>query len=261
MGNPEIDARLVRSQRDFWLLCDAFVQSWADLATVVKDLAGSLGLDLNGVGGGVVKSVMRPVQRGVKEVSKAVSESPIYLQAVGRHHQQNHHQQQQQQYPAISGVSGAPYPSFTLNGSGGGLYSPSSINTAFAQQHAPSGRGDYTPHTISGSGGRSPSSQSFFSESQLDPGYVTPVVPATPLSAALGPAVQATVASSENGSGASNGQLQQSQQQDYFPQQQQQQYTTQYRPEWGAQRAHERMDHAFNSASAATAGNGGYGRR
>ncbi|GAB1742450.1 hypothetical protein NU219Hw_g7996t1 [Hortaea werneckii] len=261
-NNPEIDARLVRSQRDFWLLCDAFVQSWADLATEVKDLAGSLGLDLNGVGGGVVKSVMRPVQRGVKEVSKAVSESPIYLQAVGRHHQQNHHHQQQ--FPAISGMSGAPYPSFTLNGSGGGFYSPSSINTAFAQQHALGGRGDYTPTTASGSSGRSPSSQSFFSnESQPDPGYVTPVVPATPLSAALGPAVQATVASSENGNGASNSQLQQSQQQqDYFPQQQQQQqYTTQYRPEWGAQRAHERMDHAFNSGSAATAGNGGYGRR
>ncbi|KAI7162131.1 hypothetical protein KC349_g2242 [Hortaea werneckii] len=261
-NNPEIDTRLVRSQRDFWLLCDAFVQSWADLATEVKDLAGSLGLDLNGVGGGVVKSVMRPVQRGVKEVSKAVSESPIYLQAVGRHHQQNHHHQQQQ-FPAIGGVSGAPYPSFTLNGSGGGFYSPSSINTAFAQQQAFGGRGDYTPTTTSGSSGRSPSSQSFFSsDSQPDPGYVTPVVPATPLSAALGPAVQATVASSENGNGASNGQLQQSQQQDYFPQQhQQQQYTTQYRPEWGAQRAHERMDHAFNSGSAATAGNGGHGRR
>ncbi|KAI7313630.1 hypothetical protein KC326_g5445 [Hortaea werneckii] len=258
-NNPEIDTRLVRSQRDFWLLCDAFVQSWADLATEVKDLAGSLGLDLNGVGGGVVKSVMRPVQRGVKEVSKAVSESPIYLQAVGRHHQQNHHQHQQQ-FPAMSGVTGAPYPSFTLNGSGGGFYSPSSINTAFAQQQAFGGRGDYTPTTTSGSSGRSPSSQSFFSsDSQPDPGYVTPVVPATPLSAALGPAVQATVASSENGNGASNGQLQQSQQQDYFPQQQQ--YTTQYRPEWGAQRAHERMDHAFNSGSAATAGNGGYGRR
>ncbi|RMY51415.1 hypothetical protein D0865_06359 [Hortaea werneckii] len=260
-NNPEIDTRLVRSQRDFWLLCDAFVQSWADLATEVKDLAGSLGLDLNGVGGGVVKSVMRPVQRGVKEVSKAVSESPIYLQAVGRHHQQNHHQHQQQ-FPAMSGVTGAPYPSFTLNGSGGGFYSPSSINTAFAQQQALGGRGDYTPTTTSGSSGRSPSSQSFFSsDSQPDPGYVTPVVPATPLSAALGPAVQATVASSENGNGASNGPLQQSQQQDYFPQQQQQQYTTQYRPEWGAQRAHERMDHAFNSGSAATAGNGGYGRR
>ncbi|RMY37958.1 hypothetical protein D0865_13223, partial [Hortaea werneckii] len=262
-NNPEIDTRLVRSQRDFWLLCDAFVQSWADLATEVKDLAGSLGLDLNGVGGGVVKSVMRPVQRGVKEVSKAVSESPIYLQAVGRHHQQNHHHQQQQ-FPAIGGVSGAPYPSFTLNGSGGGFYSPSSINTAFAQQQAFGGRGDYTPTTTSGSSGRSPSSQSFFSsDSQPDPGYVTPVVPATPLSAALGPAVQATVASSENGNGASNGQLQQSQQQDYFPQQQhqQQQYTTQYRPEWGAQRAHERMDHAFNSGSAATASNGGHGRR
>ncbi|KAI7105002.1 hypothetical protein KC352_g37194, partial [Hortaea werneckii] len=260
---PEIDARLVRSQRDFWLLCDAFVQSWADLATEVKDLAGSLGLDLNGVGGGVVKSVMRPVQRGVKEVSKAVSESPIYLQAVGRHHQQNHHQQQ---YPAIGGVSGAPYPSFTLNGSGGGFHSPSSINTAFAQQHALGGRGDYTPTTLSGSGGRSPSSQSFFSsESQPDTGYVTPVVPATPLSAALGPAVQATVASSENGNGVSNGQPPGpgpgQGQQDYFPQQQ---YTTQYRPEWGAQRAHERMDHAFNSGSAATtaaAGNGGFGRR
>jgi len=130
---------VARNQRDFWQLCDAFVQSWTDLATEIKDISQQR-IDIT-----TVKTVMRPVQKAVKEVSKTISESPLYHQAV-----------------RPGGLVAAPVshslpPPF-----------PTSINTAFAQA------------TGQGNG--------------LHSGYVTPV-PATPLSAALGPAVQATVAS------------------------------------------------------------------
>lgn len=164
----------VRNQRDFWQLCDTFVQSWTELATEIKDIFQQR-IDIT-----TVKTVMRPVQRAVKEVSKTICESPLYHQAV-----------------RPGGLATLP-PTF-----------PSNINTAFAQAVGQNG----------------PQS-----------GYVTPV-PATPLSAALGPAVQATVASTPNATNAP---------QEYL------QHTVQHRPEYGAQRAHERMDNALNA---------GYGRR
>lgn len=156
----------VRNQRDFWQLCDGFVQSWTDLATEIKDISQQR-IDIT-----TVKTVMRPVQRAVKEVSKAISESPLY---------------QQGSRPWAHGPGSIPPPF------------PSNINTAFAQAV-----------------GQNNGPQS---------GYVTPV-PATPLSAALGPAVQATVASTPNSM--------------YVP------------PEYGVQRAHERMDTMMSS---------GHGRR
>ncbi|KAK5134258.1 hypothetical protein LTR08_006802 [Meristemomyces frigidus] len=128
---------VVRNQRDFWQLCDAFVQSWTDLATEIKDIM-QLRIDIT-----AVKAVMRPVQKAVKEVSKTISESPLY------------HQVARPGLPAGNGSQNLPPPF------------PGNINTAFAQA-AGQGNG-------------------------LHYGYVTPV-PATPLSAALGPAVQATVA-------------------------------------------------------------------
>lgn len=65
----------VRTHRDFWQLCDTFVQSWADLATEIKSIS------LQQVDITTVKTVMRPVQKAVKEVSKSISESPLYRQA------------------------------------------------------------------------------------------------------------------------------------------------------------------------------------
>lgn len=127
---------MVRNQRDFWQLCDAFVQSWTDLATEIKDISQQR-IDIT-----TVKAAMRPVQKAVKEVSKTISESPLYHQAVR---------------PTMAQGPHSLPPPF-----------PSNINTAFAQA-AGQGNG-------------------------LHSGYVTPV-PATPLSAALGPAAQATVAS------------------------------------------------------------------
>ncbi|KAK5127644.1 hypothetical protein LTR85_006985 [Meristemomyces frigidus] len=132
---------MVRNQRDFWQLCDAFVQSWTDLATEIKDISQQR-IDIT-----TARTVMRPVQKAVKDISKTISESPLYHQAVR---------------PAmVQGSHNLPPPF------------PSNINTAFAQAV---GQGN-----------------------GLHSGYVTPV-PATPLSAALGPAVQATVASMPYGS-------------------------------------------------------------
>ncbi|EMC97600.1 hypothetical protein BAUCODRAFT_122033 [Baudoinia panamericana UAMH 10762] len=128
----------VRNQKDFWQLCDAFVQSWTDLATEIKDIAQQR-IDIT-----TVKTVMRPVQKAVKEVSKTISESPLYHQAV-------------RQAGGTTSTTNGLVPPF-----------PANINTAYAQAAGQT--------------------------NGLHSGYVTPV-PATPLSAALGPAVQATVAS------------------------------------------------------------------
>ena len=132
---------VVRNQRDFWQLCDTFVQSWTELATEIKDIM-QMRIDIT-----AVKAVMRPVQKAVKEVSKTISESPLYQQAVR---------------PGV----GAPPGGMMLNTHNLPPPFPPNINTAFAQAAGQS--------------------------NGMHSGYVTPV-PATPLSAALGPAVQATV--------------------------------------------------------------------
>lgn len=140
---------MVRYQRDFWQLCDSFVrvsispspsyydanaaylpQSWTDLATELKEL-GQQRVDV-----ATLKSLLRPMQKVVKEVSKTISESPLY-----------HH--------AVRPPTFAPPFSAGLQNS-------------------------FPPPLPSGHSG-----------------YVTPV-PATPLSAALGPAIQATVVSTPN---------------------------------------------------------------
>ncbi|KAF2765717.1 hypothetical protein EJ03DRAFT_377553 [Teratosphaeria nubilosa] len=129
----------VRNQRDFWQLCDAFVQAWADLATEIKDI-GQQRIDIT-----TVRTAMRPVQKAVKDVSKTISESPLYHQAVR---------------------PGAPYPP------GLAPAFPSHVNTGY------------------------PGLTSYGLHSGQNSGHITPV-PATPLSAALGPAIQATVANSQ----------------------------------------------------------------
>ena len=144
----------LRYQRDFWQLCDSFVQvssptttnigyanasakSWTDLATEIKDINAQK-IDTT-----TIRQVMRNVQRHVKDVSKTISHSTLYHQALG-----------------IKDPNSA---------------GPHSIAAAFSSG-------------VSSAYG-SPSTSTSGSHS----GYVTPV-PATPLSAALGPAAQATVA-------------------------------------------------------------------
>lgn len=112
-------------------------QSWTELATEIKDL-GSQRIDITNV-----KGIVRPIHKVMKEVSKIITDSPLYHQAMR---------------PALPGALPTPGPHSLAPPF------PTAINTGFAQALA--------NHS----------------------GYVTPV-PATPLSAALGPAAQATVAS------------------------------------------------------------------
>lgn len=151
----------VRNQREFWQLCDAFVQvrssrpipirltlskahlfvqTWAELATEVKDI-GQQRIDIT-----TIKMVMKPVQRAVKDVSKSISDSPLYHAALR---------------PANSSFGLASPQSLAPPFQGGyqGNFA-ANLNTAYAQQ----------PY-----GGPQTS------------------VPATPLAAALGPAAQATL--------------------------------------------------------------------
>ncbi|KAI4727011.1 hypothetical protein E4T49_05273 [Aureobasidium sp. EXF-10728] len=66
----------LRTQRDFWLLCDKFVRTWLDLALEIRNI-GNQGYDTDSV-----KVVMRPVQKAVKEVSIAVNGSQLYQAAL-----------------------------------------------------------------------------------------------------------------------------------------------------------------------------------
>nr|POF10124.1 hypothetical protein CFP56_74483 [Quercus suber] len=126
LGMVRLKDPTVRYQRDFWQLCDSFVRSWTDLATELKEL-GQQRVDI-----ATLKSLLRPVQKAVKEVSKTISESPLYHQAVRPN------------------IVAAPF--------------TAGLQTSFPPPLP-------TSHGV----------------------YGMPL-PATPLSAALGPAVQATVA-------------------------------------------------------------------
>lgn len=109
------------------------MQSWTELATEVKELS-SQRVDIS-----TVKQIMRNVQKNVKDVSKTISNSPLYHHALG-----------------TKGADGFQPP---------GLASP-------------------LPMTLQ-------------APYERQPGYSSPI-PATPLSAALGPAIQATVATPNN---------------------------------------------------------------
>ena len=52
------------------------LQTWAELATEVKDI-GQQRIDIT-----TIKMVMKPVQRAVKDVSKSISDSPLYHAAL-----------------------------------------------------------------------------------------------------------------------------------------------------------------------------------
>ncbi|KAK5110722.1 hypothetical protein LTR62_005599 [Meristemomyces frigidus] len=161
---------------DFWNLCDEFVARWTELATEVKGMSVKKVDEM-----GSVRQVMRPVQKAVKEVSKVVSESPLYQSA-------------------LRGGGQMAHSTAMMNGGGGGgglgPAFPSTLNAALAQVVSNRGQHGYNSGLSSGyhssgggGGGGGGGSQNGHS------GYVTPhTVPATPLSAALGPAAQATVA-------------------------------------------------------------------
>ncbi|GAB7365235.1 hypothetical protein MBLNU230_g6320t1 [Neophaeotheca triangularis] len=210
LANIKVNDPVVRSQRDFWSHCDSFVQSWADLATEVKEI-GQQRIDIQSL-----RTLMKPIQRIVKEVSKTISDSPLYQSAI----------RQPQPYLSMSSAASTAPSSFVSTDSRSTPAAFSSFNSSF---------GSTTANTST-------------SASAAGSGYTTPV-PATPLSAALGPAVQATVA---NGGAQGQGQG------EYFPQQQQGYGTVRptHRHGQGYGQGHER-GYERNEAG----GGGGWGRR
>lgn len=140
VGDPTI-----RNTKNFWQLCDSFVQSWTVFATDIKDI-GADRFDIT-----TVRNIMKPVQRAVKDVSKTISDSTLYHQALRGSHQA----------PRNLG------PGF-----------PAGLNTALAQSVAQA-------HPLSAT----PTSAQTLA---------TLSMPATPLTAALGPAALATIASTPN---------------------------------------------------------------
>lgn len=167
----------MRSQKDFWQLCDTFVQvsfrtkrtlicfsadiskTWTEFATDIKDI-GSMRIDI-----AAIRDLMKAMQRAVKDVSKTISESPLYHQALRN--------------PAVAGhASQGLAPPF-----------PTGLNTALAQAVASAQH-----HGLSNPSSANPTSAH---------SATTISVPATPLAAALGPAAQATVAGTSSTSQSS----------------------------------------------------------
>ncbi|KAH3269035.1 hypothetical protein KXW23_000071 [Aspergillus fumigatus] len=130
----------MRNQREFWQLCKAFMQSFVDLVTDMKEVRSMHLLPSD------IIVVLRPVQRASREASRLIEASPwSYLTDM------------------------------TPTNGPGNIYGP-----PLQSQHP--------QHQTSGS-----SSNVLHVNSNLSPQSVH--LPATPLSAALGPAAQATVPS------------------------------------------------------------------
>jgi hypothetical protein len=176
----------VRSQPDFWQQCMGFIkvcfislkcfnkyfmahsfQAWGELATASTGQGRNMGLLSS-----EVKQLMKPLHKTVKEATLAINDSPW------SHLTSNNHGLMGP--PSLSSFTSRTQPPRYLGRptmtSGGGASFPGPINTsitsvasAFSNSYANSHMGPQ------GSGG-----------------YITPV-PATPLSAALGAAAQATV--------------------------------------------------------------------
>lgn len=154
------DAEFRNSQR-FWELCTAWVKAWSDLAVAVKELGqmGQLPED--------IKQVMKPVQKAVKEAGGAITASPWSHLAVRN--------ESSAMFPPQSALSmrssdtrhlGHGLSGLSTSSIPGPINTSISINTNYSHSATPSA-------TL---------------------GFVTPV-PATPLSAALGAAAQATIPS------------------------------------------------------------------
>ncbi|KAK4996534.1 RAM signaling network component [Elasticomyces elasticus] len=60
----------VRSQRDYWQICDTFVRSWIELASTIASIG------TRGISTSEVKAIMKEVHRSVKDVASAINSSP-----------------------------------------------------------------------------------------------------------------------------------------------------------------------------------------
>ncbi|KAF2635102.1 cell morphogenesis protein-like protein Sog2 [Massarina eburnea CBS 473.64] len=159
-----------RNQPDFWQQCMGFIKSWGELASASSGQGRNMGLLSS-----EVRQLMKPLHKTVKEASVAINDSPwshLTSNNTGI-------------VSSLSSFTSRTQPPRFLNKptmtSGGGPSFPGPINTSIS--------------SVSSAFAHPYSSNSF--GSQGSGGYMTPV-PATPLSAALGAAAQATVPNTSN---------------------------------------------------------------
>lgn len=161
---------VARNQQDFWQQCTTYIKAWGDLATTSSGEARQMGL-LNDE----IKRLMKPLHKAIKEASLVINASSWSHLASAN---PSGGAMGPPSLPSLTSKTQAPKflsnkPSMT--GVGGPSF-PGPINTTFTS---------------------APPLYSAQSATSSSMGYVTPV-PATPLSAALGAAAQATVPNTPN---------------------------------------------------------------
>ncbi|OCL13312.1 hypothetical protein AOQ84DRAFT_283395 [Glonium stellatum] len=187
---------VARSQHDFWQQCTTYIKAWGDLATATTGEARRMGL-LNED----LKLLMKPLHRAVKDASLVINASSWSHLALAAN------------TPA-SGVPTITTSSNHTSTTSGTMGPPSALPSLTSKIQPPkfftkplaasiSAPGPAFPGPINTA--LTPSISSFTPQQYSAQGYVTPV-PATPLSAALGAAAQATVPNTPNQVAGSGGQ-------------------------------------------------------
>ncbi|KAF9738500.1 RAM signaling pathway protein [Paraphaeosphaeria minitans] len=155
----------VRNQPDFWQQCMGLIKAWGDLAQASTAQGRNMGLLSP-----EVKQLMKPLHKTVKDASLAINDSPW------SHLTSNNPGLMSSLSSFTSRTQPPRFLSKSTMSSGTGLSLPGPINTAIPNLN--SAHVQLYSTTSVGSQGSG--------------GYITPV-PATPLSAALGAAAQATI--------------------------------------------------------------------
>ncbi|KAF2809598.1 uncharacterized protein BDZ99DRAFT_443981 [Mytilinidion resinicola] len=174
---------VARSQRDFWQQCTLLTKAWNDMAAAIAGDGRKVGLLAEDV-----KILMKPTHHAVKDAGLMINNSSWSYLAHSA--------------PNAGGSMGPPgLQSLTSKTQPPKFYSNQS---SFSAGHGPGFPGpintSITPAASTYSAISNYSATSFTSQSSAggsSMGYVTPV-PATPLSAALGAAAQATVPNTPN---------------------------------------------------------------
>lgn len=154
-----------RDQPEFWQQCMGFIKAWGELAAAVSGQGRDMRLLSS-----EIKQLMKPLHKTVKDASVAISDSPwshLTASTTGI-------------VSSLSSFTSRTQPPKFLSkptmSYGGGSSFPGPINTSITSVSSAFSQ----PYSTASLG------------SQGSGGYITPV-PATPLSAALGAAAQATV--------------------------------------------------------------------
>ncbi|KAF2848931.1 cell morphogenesis protein-like protein Sog2 [Plenodomus tracheiphilus IPT5] len=174
LSQMQLKDSFTRSQPDFWQQCMGFIKAWQELAVAYTQQGKDHKLLSSDV-----KQLMKPLHRTVKDASLAINDSPW------SHLTSNNPGLMGP--PSLSSFTSrtqhprlyANRPNGTMSSSGGGSF-PGPINTSIPVMSSVFSAHPYSTSSFGSHG------------SQGSGGYGTPV-PATPLSAALGAAAQATI--------------------------------------------------------------------